>query len=588
MKKGSAHFQVSSRLASLLSQEYSSTEKALKELVDNAWDADAESVSITLPAPMSDEPIVVEDDGTGMTAAEIRGHYLAIAADRRVARGERTAGRNRRVKGRKGIGKFAGLMAAAEMNVETRARSRVSAFTVRLSDLAQIQDIEKLPIEVQGADCGASEHGTKITLFGLHQGLAFPDAGKLRQVLLQEYGREAGVSISVNGKRLGVDDVQGTYRDETLAVEGMSNVRLRITVGEKKSVTRQPGIQIRVDGKAVGRPTFFGLDESDDFPPKLLKRLYGELDADDLRDHVTAGWDAVLENSELLAKVREAAQPLIRRAYSLQYGQEMQLAKARLSRKVHDRLAMLPEYRREYADRAIKRVLDRFFGEPVEKIEPYVFVLLEAIERTDYGTLLEHIADSSRKDIAAIAEALDDFGFAEMAYLVEQATARQAYLDNLETLLANQSTLEATMHKALEKNLWVLGHQFSLFSSNKTLRTMVDKTVGSKYEGDKADLRPDLLLNEDLAGEYLLIEFKRPSHSLKREDYTQAVNYRHEFAKTTTKRIHVLVIGGSRSADYPTSHLEPDVGVLVFSEVIATARRMLDWQLKRSTGSVVD
>ena len=36
VKKGSARFQVSSRLASLLSQEYPSTEKALKELVDNA------------------------------------------------------------------------------------------------------------------------------------------------------------------------------------------------------------------------------------------------------------------------------------------------------------------------------------------------------------------------------------------------------------------------------------------------------------------------------------------------------------------------------------------------------------------------
>ena len=584
MKKGSARFQVSSRLASLLSQEYSSTEKALKELVDNAWDADAESVSIKLPAPMSDEPIVIEDDGTGMTAEEIRRHYLAIAADRRVLRGVRTAGKNRRVKGRKGIGKFAGLMAAAEMTVETRTRSRRSTFTVRLSDLAQIEDIEQLPIELRSTECGASEHGTKITLSGLHQGLAFPDPGKLRQVLLQEYGREEGVSISVNGKRLGVDDVQGTYRDETLSVDGMSNVRLRITVGENKSVTRQPGIQIRVDGKAVGRPTFFGLDESDDFPPKLLRRLYGELDADDLRDHVTAGWDAVLENSELLAKVREAAQPLIRKAYSLQYGQEMQLAQARLSRKVHDRLATLPEYRREYADRAIKRVLDRFFGEPVEKIEPYVFVLLEAIERTDYGTLLEHIADSSRKDIAAIAEALDEFGLAEMAYLVEQATARQAYLDNLEKLLASPSTLEATMHKALEKNLWVLGNQYSLFSSNKTLRSMVDQTIGKKYVGEKADLRPDLLLNEDLAGEYLLIEFKRPSHALNREDYTQALNYRHELTKSTNKRIRVLVIGGSRSADYPTSNLEPDIGVLVFSEVIATARRMLEWQLKRVAG----
>ena len=52
-----ARFQVDSRLARLLSQEYPSTEKALKELVDNAWDADAENVHISLPAPMTDTPI---------------------------------------------------------------------------------------------------------------------------------------------------------------------------------------------------------------------------------------------------------------------------------------------------------------------------------------------------------------------------------------------------------------------------------------------------------------------------------------------------------------------------------------------------
>jgi hypothetical protein len=40
-------FQVDSRLPTLLSQDDASTEKAIKELVDNAWDADAEIVRIT-------------------------------------------------------------------------------------------------------------------------------------------------------------------------------------------------------------------------------------------------------------------------------------------------------------------------------------------------------------------------------------------------------------------------------------------------------------------------------------------------------------------------------------------------------------
>lgn len=40
MAAKTARFQVDSRLARLLSPEYPSTEKALKDLIDNAWDAD--------------------------------------------------------------------------------------------------------------------------------------------------------------------------------------------------------------------------------------------------------------------------------------------------------------------------------------------------------------------------------------------------------------------------------------------------------------------------------------------------------------------------------------------------------------------
>lgn len=46
MSAAKLRFQVDSRLATLLSQEYRSAERALKELVDNAWDADADQVSI--------------------------------------------------------------------------------------------------------------------------------------------------------------------------------------------------------------------------------------------------------------------------------------------------------------------------------------------------------------------------------------------------------------------------------------------------------------------------------------------------------------------------------------------------------------
>jgi hypothetical protein len=580
MSRAHLRFQVDSRLATLLSQEYSSSERALKELVDNAWDADAEQVIIVLPKPLSGDPIVIQDDGTGMTEEELRRHYLSIATDRRSRRGERTAGKNRLVKGRKGIGKFAGLMAAAAMTLETRARGRLCRITLRLDDLSQVEDIEQLDIGLQSEPCGPELHGTTITLSDLHQSLAYPDANRLRQILLQDYGRQDDFSITVDGKRLDVDDISGSYSVQEQDLPNAGKVKLRFAISDGKSGLRQPGITLRVDGKAVGRPGFFGLDQRDDFPSKLLRKLYGEIEADGLRDHITAGWDAAVENSELLKEVESYVQPILREAYEQQYRREIQLAQARLQRSILARLSALPEHKRVFADRAIKKILDKYYGEPESKVEPVVNVLLEAMESSDYRILLEHIAEATPGDVAGIADRLDEFGLAEMAFLVQQAAARQVFLDQLDTLVRDSATTEAVLHKALERNLWILGPEYSLFSSNVTLRRQVEEFLGKTYTGDKADKRPDLLLNENLSGQYLLIEFKRPSHALNHGDYVQAIGYRHELSKYLSSPILVLLIGGSRSPDFPTENREPQVEARIFSQVISTARRQIDWLLR--------
>lgn len=575
-------FQVDSRLATLLSQEYVSTERALKELIDNAWDADAERVTVTLPQPMSNTPIVVEDNGSGMTEEELSRHYLLIASDRRARRGERTTNKQRRVKGRKGIGKFAGLMAASVMQVETWARGRFCEFTLRIEDLANVEDIEQLQLPVHAEDCDSSMHGTRITLTSLHQGLVFPNSDKFRQVLLQEYGREEGFAISVDGKKLDVDDAPGAFSEKNTDLPTVGKTNLRFAISDQKNGLRQPGITIRVGGKAVGKPGFFGLENSDDFPPKLLRKLYGEIEADGLLPHVTAGWDTLVENSELYQEIERYVQPVLREAFKEQYGKEMQLAQARLQRQIHERLASLPEHKREYAERAIKKVLDKYYGEPESKVEPIVFVLLEALERTDYHVLLEHLADAPRRDIAALAESLNDFSLAEMAFLGEQARARISFLDSLESLCSNPDTLEGTIHKALQGALWIFGPEYSLFSSNQTLQRQVEDYLLQAYKGEMGDKRPDLLLNEDLNGAYLLIEFKRPSHALNFNDYQQATGYRHDFGKHTEKSIRVLLISGKRSADFPNEDKrEPEVRALLFSDVISSARRQLDWLLKQ-------
>jgi len=530
---------------------------------------------------MSKEPIVIEDNGSGMTEVELRRHYLAIASDRRERRGEFTPTKKRRVKGRKGIGKFAGLMAASQMQVECAARSKRCSFVLKIEDLATVDDIEKLDLPLDVEDCPADAHGTRIILSDLHQDLSFPDPEKLRQILLQEYGREEDFELFVNGKPLDVDDLRGTFIESTDTLKGVGEVKIKFAISDQKKSLPAPGIAIRVDGKIVGKPTFFGLDTSEDFPPKLLKKLYGEIEADGLSPHVTAGWDSLVENSELLHELENHIQPLLRDAFNEQYGREMQLAQARLQQKIHQRLSTLPEYKRNYADRAIRKILDKYFGEPESKVEPLVFVLLEALERSDYRTLMEHIAGATPRDVGSLADSLADFSLAEMAFVGEQAQARMTFLDDLERLCLDDDALEASIHKAIEKALWIFGPEYSLFSSNQTLKKQVEEFLDKKFIGDKASKRPDLLLNEDLHGRLLLIEFKRPKHPLNYADYQQATAYRHELLKHTNQEIEVLLLGGRFSDDLPQqSSREPSVKIMQFRQVISSARRQLDWLLK--------
>ena len=55
--KSTARFSVDPRLSALLGESYMSSERALRELVDNAWDAEARVVKFTLPDILSEEPV---------------------------------------------------------------------------------------------------------------------------------------------------------------------------------------------------------------------------------------------------------------------------------------------------------------------------------------------------------------------------------------------------------------------------------------------------------------------------------------------------------------------------------------------------
>jgi hypothetical protein len=249
----------------------------------------------------------------------------------------------------------------------------------------------------------------------------FPLPEKLKEILVLEYGRQDDFIIKVNGEHLSVEDIPGETFSEDVHIEEVGEVSLRFTVSEGQKPLKQAGIAIRVDGKIIGKPSDFGLAEDDEIPPKLLKRIYGELQADGLADDTTADWGAIIENSKGYQQVSEWVRNRLKEKIEQAFSREVNLAKVRLQQEINRRLAQIPEHRREFARLALEKVMRRFYGESEERISVIVSVTLDAFEYDEYWTVLQKIDDATRQDVMTFAEALQAFGLLDMAIMAEQA-----------------------------------------------------------------------------------------------------------------------------------------------------------------------
>ena len=112
---------------------YSNVPAVLSEVVANAWDADSNQVRIELAREQA--RIVIEDDGCGMTRAEVVDRFLLVGYQRRLGQPGSTPAKCRAPMGRKGIGKLSLFSIANEITVETNRDGEKTALRMRLDDV---------------------------------------------------------------------------------------------------------------------------------------------------------------------------------------------------------------------------------------------------------------------------------------------------------------------------------------------------------------------------------------------------------------------------------------------------------------------
>lgn len=149
---------------------YSNVPSVLSEIVANAWDADA--TTVTVDWDRGKDIIVIQDNGIGMTAQQANGRFLTVGYRRRDNQPGLTP-LGRKPMGRKGIGKLSLFSIADNIKVETVSEGERSAFLLDLNEIRSlIQDgTESVRYEPEALSAEAIDfpHGTRLTLTELRK-----------------------------------------------------------------------------------------------------------------------------------------------------------------------------------------------------------------------------------------------------------------------------------------------------------------------------------------------------------------------------------------------------------------------------------
>jgi len=142
---------------------YSTLPPVLAELIANAYDADAASVSLTLKDE-GEKEIIIEDDGSGMSFEEINSKFLRIGRPRRQEENKQETEKGRKVIGKKGLGKLSFFGIAHEIEITTKKDGKKNTFAMNWEDIKAEKKEYKPKVVKNDESCSAKEHGTKITL----------------------------------------------------------------------------------------------------------------------------------------------------------------------------------------------------------------------------------------------------------------------------------------------------------------------------------------------------------------------------------------------------------------------------------------
>lgn len=159
--------------------------------------------------------------------------------------------------------------------------------------------------------------------------------------------------------------------------------------------------------------------------------------------------------------------------------------------------------------------------------------LTQVLSKTDEGfgvafrNLVKQLPKQPKRALEDLDELLKTWSLKQITSLSSQVISRLETLKLFKERILDDKTYEIrgdnSIHRILESSMWMIDERYWLLHSNETLRKIVEKELPKK-DKKYAKLRPDFVCGT-VGNKLIIVELKRPSHTLTTDDLNQAETY---------------------------------------------------------------
>lgn len=522
---------------------------ALAELVANAWDAGAAKVSVVIPEETGGT-LVVEDDGSGMTAEHFRARWMKLGYDRLKGQGARVvfpperSEQRRMAFGRNGRGRHGLLCFSDEYTVSTWCDGECHEFLVATRNRADSPFYirEELSKRMNG-------HGTRLRVVVDRH---LPKVSEVRQVLAARFLHDPQFTVEVNGESVPLHQHEGLIETEHLDIEpGFAVVANVVDATQTAPATRYQGVAFWVSNRLVGMPSWLvGSAMAVDGRSRFAKRYAIIVQAGaEWGEDIEPDWSAFKRNERtgrLFERVRRYAKSVEEKLSS---GMADEQSREALYRN-REALRGLPVGAQVETVRFAQEFLHEQPSVGAETLQKAVRAVIRIHEARGGAGLLEQLVQLRDDDVEGLSRLLATWSVQDALTVLDEIDRRLSVVAALEKLSADADVDELhILHPLTTQSRWLFGPEFDSaeYASNNTLRSVALRLFGADPNQTKfynPAKRPDLVVLADatlslygtqkfegdeprLVGvrDVLLIELKRGASVIGAKEMAQTLGY---------------------------------------------------------------